>query len=127
MHNITQAARGSALVDGPDELTLRLLQERTSALEVGPRLYLTSLAISINTAKPCPTDKWNEIKDAKHERKEARTKEAKQMKAAGTWGPSLGIPVKWDEKQLQKQDVRRRKVEVVNSLDNRDPSTCKDA
>lgn len=77
--------------------------ERTSALEVGPRLYLTALAISLNTAQPCPTDKWNEIKDAKHERKDARTKEAKQMKAAGTWGPSLGVPVKWDEKQLRKQ------------------------
>ncbi|KUI62788.1 hypothetical protein VP1G_09912 [Cytospora mali] len=82
--------------------------ERTSALDVGPRLYLSSLAISLNTAKPCPTDKWNEIKDAKHERKEARTKEAKQMKAAGTWGPSLGVPVKWDEKQLRKQDTRRK-------------------
>lgn len=84
-------------------------QERTNALEVGPRLYLSTLAISINTARPCPTDKWDQIKDAKHERKEARTKEAKQMKAAGTWGPSLGIPVKWDEKQLQRQDIRRKK------------------
>ncbi|KAF3766171.1 hypothetical protein M406DRAFT_106124 [Cryphonectria parasitica EP155] len=84
-------------------------KERTSALELGPRLYLTTLAISINTAKPCPSDKWEEIKDAKHERREARTKEAKQMKAAGTWGPSLGIPVKWDERQLKKQYVRRKK------------------
>lgn len=75
---------------------------------------MTTLAISINTAKPCPIDKWNEIKDAKHERKEARTKEAKQMKAAGTWGPSLGIPVKWDEKQLQKQDTRRKKGNESN-------------
>lgn len=82
--------------------------ERTSALDVGPRLYLTALAISLNTARPCPTDKWDEIKDAKHERKEARTKEAKQMKAAGTWGPSLGVPVKWDEKQIRKQDTRRK-------------------
>ncbi|KKY37298.1 hypothetical protein UCDDA912_g02756 [Diaporthe ampelina] len=75
-------------------------KERTNALDVGPRMYLTALAISLNTAKPCPTDKWNEIKDAKHERKEARTKEAKSMKAAGTWGPSMGVPVKWDQKQL---------------------------
>lgn len=82
--------------------------ERTSALDVGPRLYLTALAISLNTARPCPTDKWDEIKDAKHERKEARTKEAKQMKAAGTWGPSLGVPVKWDERQIRKQDTRRK-------------------
>ncbi|PSR80850.1 hypothetical protein BD289DRAFT_53536 [Coniella lustricola] len=84
-------------------------KERSSALDVGPRLYLSTLAISINTARPCPMDKWDQIKDAKHERKEARTKEAKQMKAAGTWGPSLGIPVKWDEKQLQRQDNRRKK------------------
>ena len=72
-------------------------------------MYLTALAISLNTAKPCPTDKWNEIKHAKHERKEARTKEAKSMKAAGTWGPSMGVPVKWDQKQLSKQNTRRHK------------------
>ncbi|KAK2607623.1 hypothetical protein N8I77_006286 [Diaporthe amygdali] len=90
-------------------------KERTSALEVGPRMYLTALAISLNTAKPCPTDKWNEIKDAKHERKEARTKEAKSMKAAGTWGPSMGVPVKWDQKQLRKQNIRRHKGAVDSS------------
>lgn len=90
-------------------------QERISALEVGPRLYLSALAISLNTAKPCPTDKWNEIKDAKHDRKEARTKEAKSMKAAGIWGPSMGVPVKWDQKQLRKQNSRRHK-EAVDSL-----------
>ncbi|KAI3393558.1 hypothetical protein diail_4149 [Diaporthe ilicicola] len=88
---------------------------RTSALEVGPRMYLTALAISLNTARPCPTDKWNEIKDAKHERKEARTKEAKSMKAAGTWGPSMGVPVKWDQKQLRKQNTRRHGGAVESS------------
>lgn len=92
-----------------------LVQGRTNALEVGPRMYLTSLAISLNTAKPCPTDKWNEIKDAKHERKEARTKEAKSMKAAGTWGPAMGVPVKWDQKQLRKQNTRRHKGTVDSS------------
>lgn len=78
-------------------------------------MYLTALAISLNTARPCPTDKWNEIKDAKHERKEARTKEAKSMKAAGTWGPSMGTPVKWDQKQLRKQNTRRHKGTVDSS------------
>ncbi|KAG8160270.1 hypothetical protein KVR01_009806 [Diaporthe batatas] len=90
-------------------------KERISALEVGPRLYLSALAISLNTAKPCPTDKWNEIKDAKHERKDARTKEAKSMKAAGIWGPSMGVPVKWDQKQLRKQNSRQRKEAVDSS------------
>lgn len=89
-------------------------KERTSALEVGPKLYLTPLAISINTARPCPTDKWNEIKVSKHLRKEARSKEAKHLKAAGTWGPSLGIPIKWDEKQVKKQQTRRKKGEELN-------------
>lgn len=80
-------------------------------------MYLTSLAISLNTAKPCPTDKWNEIKDAKHERKEARTKEAKSMKAAGTWGPSMGVPVKWDQKQLRKQNTRRHRGTAADGSD----------
>lgn len=31
------------------------------------------------------------------------------MKAAGTWGPSLGIPVKWAEKQIRRQVTRRRR------------------
>ncbi|KAI7785326.1 hypothetical protein LA080_007611 [Diaporthe eres] len=95
---------------------------RTNALEVGPRMYLTSLAISLNTAKPCPTDKWNEIKDAKHERKEARTKEAKSMKAAGTWGPSMGVPVKWDQKQVREQNTRRHKG-AVDTSDASQPSS----
>lgn len=95
---------------------------RTSALEVGPRLYLTALSISLNTAKPCPADKWDEIKDAKHERKDARTKEAKQMKAAGTWGPSLGVPVKWDEKQLRKQDTRQQGHTDSSSVQQRSSS-----
>ncbi|POS73541.1 hypothetical protein DHEL01_v208071 [Diaporthe helianthi] len=90
-------------------------KERVSALEVGPRLYLSALAISLNTAKPCPTDKWHEIKDAKHERKEARTREAKSMKAAGIWGPSMGVPVKWDQKQVRKQNKRRHKEAVDSS------------
>ncbi|KAJ4422028.1 hypothetical protein N0V82_003324 [Gnomoniopsis sp. IMI 355080] len=92
-------------------------KERTSPLEVGPKLYLTPLAISINTARPCPTDKWNEIKVSKHLRKEARSKEAKHLKAAGTWGPSLGIPIKWDEKQVEKQHTRRKKGERSNGSD----------
>lgn len=109
----------------PIVMTLRLLhgmrlilyQERTSALEVGPKLYLTSLAISINTARACPSDKWEEIKVLKHLRKEARSKEAKHLKAAGTWGPSLGIPIKWDEKQVKKQHTRRKKGEVYSGPD----------
>lgn len=101
----------------PRGIRLILFQERTSALEVGPKLYLTSLAISINTARPCPTDKWEEIKVSKHLRKEARSKEAKHLKAAGTWGPSLGTPIKWDEKQVKKQQTRRKKGEVYSGLD----------
>lgn len=101
-------------------------KERTSALEVGPRLYLSALAISLNTAKPCPTDKWNEIKDAKHERKEARTKEAKSMKAAGIWGPSMGVPVKWDQNQVRKQNSRRHTEAMDSSNASQRSSSTED-
>lgn len=40
------------------------------------------------------------------------------MKAAGTWGPSMGVPVKWDQKQLRKQNTRRHK----GALDSSDAS-----
>ncbi|CAN8103909.1 unnamed protein product [Discula destructiva] len=89
-------------------LTVRMIEatvdkNRPNALETGPRLHITSLAISINTARPCPHDKWEEIRESKHQRKEARTKEAKYLKANGAWGPSLGVPVTWDQKKVKEQ------------------------
>lgn len=91
-------------------------QERSSALEIGPRLYITSLAISINTARPCPHDKWEEIREAKHLRKEARNKEAKHLKATGAWGPSLGLPVTWDQQKVKEHS--RKKGEESPSTDS---------
>lgn len=86
-------------------------------------MYLTSLAISINTARPCPNDKWEEIKDAKHERKEAREKEAKQMKADGSWNPALGNPARWDERHHKKQIALRKKAEPSNGSSTPELST----
>lgn len=68
---------------------------------MGPQLCISSLAVSVNSVRPCPQDKWDEIKEYKHMRKDTRTKEAKQLKANGTWGPSLGVPVTWDQEKLK--------------------------
>ena len=56
-----------------------------------PDMFCTPLAIGLNTVRPCPEDRWNGLKDAKHGRRDAREKEAKAMKRAGAWGPALGI------------------------------------
>lgn len=90
-------------------------------------MYPTSLAISINTARPCPNGKWEEIKDAKHERKQAREREAKQMKADGSWNPSFGNPARWDERHHKRQLALRKKAETSsNGSSTPDPSTSAD-
>ena len=56
-----------------------------------PDMFCTPLAIGLNTVRPCPEERWNGLKDAKHGRRDAREKEAKAMKKAGAWGPALGV------------------------------------
>lgn len=56
-----------------------------------PDMFCAPLAIGLNTVRPCPEDRWNGLKDAKHGRRDAREKEAKAMKKAGAWGPALGV------------------------------------
>ncbi|KAK7757456.1 hypothetical protein SLS62_000471 [Diatrype stigma] len=56
-----------------------------------PDMFCAPLAIGLNTVRPCPEDRWNGLKDAKHGRRDAREKEAKAMKKSGAWGPALGV------------------------------------
>ncbi|RYO75337.1 hypothetical protein DL764_010507 [Monosporascus ibericus] len=59
--------------------------------DIGPDMFCAPLVIGLNTVRPCPEDRWNGLKDAKHARRDAREKEAKAMKEAGAWGPALGV------------------------------------
>ncbi|RYO78232.1 hypothetical protein DL762_008808 [Monosporascus cannonballus] len=59
--------------------------------DIGPDIFCAPLVVGLNTVRPCPEDRWNGLKDAKHARRDAREKEAKAMKEAGAWGPALGV------------------------------------
>lgn len=76
-------------------------QERTDAREVGPLFYLLPFATGILTARPCPPDHWESIKDAKHDRKNSRLQEVKGIKRSDNWGHAVGVPASWTDKKYQ--------------------------